>query len=86
MGRESKMNALQKELKEVIEPLISELAALKTAFQQHIDATPTKMPNVHDAAELLGCAEETVRRKVKSGKLKCKRVGNQIRIDPADLV
>ena len=63
------MNALQKELKEVIEPLISELAALKTAFQQHIDATPTKMLNVHEAAELLGCAEETVRRKVKSGKL-----------------
>jgi excisionase family DNA binding protein len=86
MGRESKMNALQKEIQEVIEPLVTELAALNTAFQAHIASTPVKMLNVHEAAELLGCAEETVRRKVKSGKLKCKRVGNQIRIDPADLV
>ena len=45
-----------------------------------------KLITVRDAAKLLSCGEETIRRRVKSGQLKCKRIGNQMRINPADLV
>lgn len=80
------MNALQEEIRAVIEPLVVELAQLRAVISTHVNAdTVTKLVTVREAAQRLGCGEETVRRMVKSGRLKCKRIGNQIRIDPADL-
>jgi excisionase family DNA binding protein len=80
------MNALQQEIREVIEPLVAEVAALKVALSQHIASVPTKLLTVAEAAAVLGCGDETIRRKVRTGSLACKRVGNQMRIDPRDLV
>lgn len=81
------MNALQQEIKEAIEPLVAEVAQLRAVITTHVNAdTGLKLITVREAAAWLGCGDETVRRMVKSGKLKCKRIGNQIRIDPADLV
>mgnify|MGYP003663925826 FL=1 len=80
------MNALQEEIRAVIEPLVVELAQLRAVINTHVNAdTGIKLVTVREAAQRLGCGEETVRRMVKSGRLKCKRIGNQIRIDPADL-
>ena len=80
------MNALQEEIRAVIEPLVVELAQLRAVINTHVNAdTEIKLVTVREAAQRLGCGEETVRRMVKSGRLKCKRIGNQIRIDPADL-
>jgi len=80
------MNALQEEIRAVIEPLVAEIASLKTLISDHVGANvEVKLITVRDAAKRLGCGEETVRRMVKSGRLKCKRIGNQIRLDPADL-
>lgn len=79
------MNALQQEIREVIEPLVAELAQLRAVINTHVADTGTKLITVREAAQRLGCGDETVRRMVKSGRLKCKRIGNQIRIDPADL-
>jgi excisionase family DNA binding protein len=81
------MNALQEEIRAVIEPLVVELAQLRAVINTHVNAdTGIKLVTVREAAQRLGCGEETVRRMVKSGRLKCKRIGNQIRIDPADLI
>ena len=81
------MNALQQEIRDVIEPLVAEIASLKTLISDHVGANvEVKLITVRDAAKRLGCGEETVRRMVKSGRLKCKRIGNQIRLDPADLL
>ena len=80
------MSALQQEIRDVIEPLVAEIASLKTLISDHVGANvEVKLITVRDAAGRLGCGEETVRRMVKSGRLKCKRIGNQIRLDPADL-
>ena len=80
------MNALQEEIRAVIEPLVVELAQLRAVINTHVNAdTGIKLVTVREAAQRLGCGEETVRRMVKSGRLKCKRIGNQIRIDPKDL-
>ena len=80
------MNALQEEIRAVIEPLVVELAQLRAVINTHVNAdTGIKLVTVREAAQRLGCGDETVRRMVKSGRLKCKRIGNQIRIDPADL-
>ena len=80
------MSALQQEIRDVIEPLVAEIASLKTLISDHVGANVEVMLiTVRDAAKRLGCGEETVRRMVKSGRLKCKRIGNQIRLDPADL-
>ena len=80
------MSALQQEIRDVIEPLVAEIASLKTLISDHVGANvEVKLITVRDAAKRLGCGEETVRRMVKSGRLKCKRIGNQIRLDPADL-
>jgi excisionase family DNA binding protein len=81
------MNALQEEIRAVIEPLVVELAQLRAVINTHVNAdTGIKLVTVREAAQRLGCGDETVRRMVKSGRLKCKRIGNQIRIDPADLI
>lgn len=81
------MSALQQELREVIEPLVAELAELRAVIDNHVNTgTEINLVTVREAARRLGCGPETVRRMVKSGRLKCKRIGNQIRIDPADLV
>ena len=81
------MSALQQEIRDVIEPLVAEIASLKTLISDHVGANvEVKLITVRDAAKRLGCGEETVRRMVKSGRLKCKRIGNQIRLDPADLL
>ena len=80
------MSALQQEIRDVIEPLVAEIASLKTLISDHVGANVEVMLiTVRDAAKRLGCGEETVRRMVKSGRLKCKRIGNQIRLDPKDL-
>ncbi len=80
------MNALQEEIRAVIEPLVVELAQLRAVISTHVNAdSGTRVVTVREGAQRLGCGEETVRRMVKSGRLKCKRIGNQIRIDPADL-
>tara|TARA_B100000768_G_scaffold146142_1_gene139176 strand:- start:127 stop:372 length:246 start_codon:yes stop_codon:yes gene_type:complete len=80
------MNALQQEIREVIEPLVAELAQLRAVLNTHVNGDKgTKLITAREAAKRLGCGDETIRRMVKSGRLKCKRIGNQIRIDPADL-
>tara|TARA_B100000780_G_scaffold273882_1_gene238053 strand:- start:221 stop:466 length:246 start_codon:yes stop_codon:yes gene_type:complete len=80
------MNALQQEIREVIEPLVAELAQLRAVINTHVNAdTAPKLLTTGEAAKRLGCGDETIRRMVKSGRLKCKRIGNLIRIDPADL-
>tara|TARA_B110000977_G_scaffold189582_1_gene259242 strand:+ start:484 stop:756 length:273 start_codon:yes stop_codon:yes gene_type:complete len=87
--KETTMSALQQEIRDVIEPLVAEIASLKTLINDHVSAgaeAEVKLITVRDAAGRLGCGEETVRRMVKSGKLKCKRIGNQIRLNPADLI
>ena len=81
------MSALQQEIRDVIAPLVAELAELRAVIANYVDTGPvTKLLTVSEAAEQLNCGPETVRRMVKSGRLKCKRIGNQIRIHPADLV
>jgi excisionase family DNA binding protein len=80
------MSALQQEIRDAMEPLLAEIAEIKALLHEQVSAdVETKLITVRDAAARLGCGEETVRRMVKSGKLKCKRIGNQIRLDPADL-
>jgi len=80
------MSALQQEIRDAMEPLLAEIAEIKALLHEQVSAeVEVKLITVRAAAGRLGCGEETVRRMVKSGKLKCKRIGNQIRIDPADL-
>jgi excisionase family DNA binding protein len=81
------MSALQQEIRDVIAPLVAELAELRAVIANQVNTSPeTKLLTVSEVAEQLNCGPETVRRLVKSGRLKCKRIGNQIRIHPADLV
>ena len=81
------MSALQQEIRDVNAELVTELAELRAVIANYFDTGPeTKLLTVSEAAEQLNCAPETVRRMVKSCRLKCKRIGNQIRIHPADLV
>lgn len=81
------MSALQQEIRDVMEPLLIEMAEMKAMLLKYVSAdVEVKLITVRDAAKLLSCGEETIRRRVKSGQLKCKRIGNQMRINPADLV
>ena len=45
-----------------------------------------RLMSVRGAAHYYGVSPQTVRRMIKSGKLKSYRVGRQIRIDEADLI
>ena len=59
------MSALQQEIRDVIEPLVAEIASLKTLISDHVGANvEVKLITVRDAAKRLGCGEETVRRMV----------------------
>jgi excisionase family DNA binding protein len=53
---------------------------------QPVASTPESLLSVKDAADYYHVSQQTVRRLIKSGKLKTYRVGRQIRIDLADLV
>ena len=56
---------------------------------QPLDGTPPrslKLMSVHGAADYAHVSTQTVRRAIKSGRLKIYRIGRQIRIDESDLV
>jgi excisionase family DNA binding protein len=51
-----------------------------------VAGTPRSLRTVKEAAEYYHVSQQTIRRMIKSGKLKVYRVGRQIRIDQDDLV
>lgn len=55
-----------------------ELAAIKRAM-------PARFVTVAQAAEMLGCHQNTVRKMVADGQLRYKRVGRGVRIDASSL-
>lgn len=42
---------------------------------------PTRLVSVKEAAEMLGCSESTVWRKIKSGEIPHRRIGRAVRVD-----
>lgn len=75
----NEMQALiRKAVHQAIEPLVEQIADLQ---QQIKDQQP--MLDVRQKAKLLGVTPETIRRKVRSGELRCdKRIGNRMLFKP----
>lgn len=51
-----------------------------------VASPPPSLVSIRDAADYYQVSQQTVRRMIKSGKIKIYRVGRQIRIDQGDLV
>jgi excisionase family DNA binding protein len=62
------------------------LVRKSTTSAQRMASPPSSLLSVRDAAEYYHVSQQTVRRLIKSGKLKTYRVGRQIRIDLSDVV
>ena len=81
------MTALQEEIKQAVGAEIadvkSQLADIKAMIRQ-VMGKDKPIP-LHEAAELLGCHEATLRRKIKSGELPCKRIGRKIYLERSEL-
>ena len=60
--------------------------ASRREIMEHTSPRSLRLMSVRDAADYYGVSPQTVRRMIQSGKLKCYRVGRQIRIDEADLI
>lgn len=82
------MNALQAEIDAAVEkhtkPLMAELVAMRKMVQA-MSAEPTKRLNVEQAAEYLGIKPDTLRRKINTGQIPAKRVGNRWFFNLSDL-
>jgi excisionase family DNA binding protein len=80
------MSALQDEIRLAVQPLANQIAALTEEVATLRKVTPVELVDVTQAAKILGCKPETVRRKVRDGSLKCKRVGTKMRFNPCELI
>jgi excisionase family DNA binding protein len=80
------MSALQAEISEAIEPLAHQIKVLTRTIEAMQSAAPQNLLTTEQAAERLHCTPETIRRKVRSGQLACKRIGTKMLFKEADLI
>ena len=81
--------ALTAVVAEAIAPLADEIRDLRTEVAALRAVSPPQYGTVKDAARLLLCSEQTVRRKVELGEIPSTRIGRAVRVDltglrPAD--
>lgn len=78
------MSALQEEIRAVVAPLIEEAME---RLAERLAQKDEPLIDTDEAARRLGVTPQTIRRKVARGELPvAKRIGQQMRFNPADLV
>jgi excisionase family DNA binding protein len=77
-------------LEEIVEDAVTravrrELAGLREEMAAIRAAVPPQMISVADAAKRTGLCEATIRRQIKDGEIRCKRVGRRVLVDVSSL-
>ena len=70
---------------EAVAPLADEIRDLRTEVAALRAVSPPRYGTVKDAARILLCSEQTVRRRVDLGQMPSTRVGRAVRVDLASL-
>ncbi len=79
------MTAAELATKGDLEAVVDELRAVRAELAAMRRALPAQLLTLAQAAERLNVSVPAVRRMVKAGRLKARKVGRDWRIDPADL-
>lgn len=66
-------------------PLADRIRELSVEVERLRAALPTREVDVHEAARLLGCSVDTIRRRIDDGSIPIRRRGRLVRIDLASL-
>ena len=69
----------------VLAPLTNEIRDLRAEVAALRAVSPPRFGTVKDAAKILLCSEQTVRRKIDLGEIRSTRVGRAVRVDLSSL-